>query len=225
MADSDLTYPVPDTWRNSAWLDERTYRREYERSLRDPGKFWMERAATLDWVTAPTQTRDVSYGPGDIHVRWFEDGKLNASVNCLDRHLGARTAIIWEGDDPSQSRRISYTELHADVCRLANGLKSLGVGKGDRVAIYLPMVPEAAVAMLACARIGAVHSVVFAGFSPESLANRIQDCGAQVLITADEGLRGGRRIAMKASADEALKHCPSVKTSVVLRRTGGQVRR
>ena len=223
MSASELTFPVPEHWQRSAWIDERTYRREYERSLREPEKFWAERAASLDWFQAPTRIRDVSYGPGDTHIRWFEDGKLNASANCLDRHLGARTAIIWEGDDPSESRRISYTELHAEVCRLANGLKSLGIRKGDRVTIYLPMVPEAAVAMLACARIGAIHSVVFAGFSPESLANRIEDCGAQVLITADEGLRGGRRIPMKANADEALKRCPSVRTSVVLRRTGGKV--
>jgi acetyl-CoA synthetase len=225
MPSNEQTFPVPAQWQSRAWIDERIYRREYERSLRDPDNFWAEQAARLEWFTVPTKIRDVSYGPDDVHIRWFEDGRLNASVNCLDRHLGGRTAIIWEGDDPSESRRISYAELLADVCRLANGLRSLGVGKGDRVTIYLPMVPEAAVAMLACARIGAIHSVVFAGFSPESLADRIQDCGSQVLITADEGVRGGRRIPLKANADEALKRCPGVRTTVVLRRTGGEVDR
>jgi acetyl-CoA synthetase len=224
MSSTELTFPVTEYWRSTAWLDERTYRRQYERSLRDPERFWAERAESLDWFTAPTNIRNVSYGPGDIHIRWFEDGRLNASVNCLDRHIGTRTAIIWEGDDPSESRRITYAELLADVCRLANGLRSLGVAKGDRVAIYLPMVPEVAVAMLACARIGAIHSVVFAGFSAESLASRIEDCGAKVLITADEGLRGGRRIPMKSTADEALTRCKGVVASVVLQRTGADVR-
>lgn len=225
MSSNELTFPVNEQWQRRAWIDESTYRREYDRSLRDPENFWAEQAASLDWFFPPTKIRDVAYGPDDVHIRWFEDGKLNASVNCLDRHLRheSRTAIIWEGDDPSESRRISCAELHADVCRLANGLRSLGVRKGDRVTIYLPMVPEAAVAMLACARIGAIHSVVFAGFSPDSLANRIQDCGSRLLITSDEGIRGGRRIPMKASADEALKRCPDVLNSVVLRRTGAEV--
>ena len=169
MASNDI-FPVPASWQGRAWIDEATYRREYERSLRDPEGFWAEHAARLDWFRKPTKIRDVSYGPSDVHIRWFHDGTLNASVNCLDRHLaarGQRTAILWEGDDPAESRAVSYAELHAEVCRLANGLKSLGVRKGDRVSMYLPMVPEAAVAMLACARIGAIHSVVFAGFSPD----------------------------------------------------------
>jgi len=226
MAGPDRLFPVPESWKRQAWVDAQGYRRTYERSLRDSEGFWAEQAARLDWKRKPTRIRDVSYGPDSVHIRWFEDGVLNASENCLDRHLparAARTAILWEGDDPAESRAISYGELHAAVCRLANGLRSLGVRKGDPVSIYLPMVPEAAVAMLACARIGAIHSVVFAGFSPESLAGRIRDCGARVLITADEGLRGGRRIALKANADEALASCPTVAKCVVVRRTGGSV--
>lgn len=225
MANSDLIFPVPDEWTWRGWMDEPTYREAYARSLREPQAFWAEQAKSLDWFKSPTRIRDVSFEPGDVRIRWFEDGVLNASVNCLDRHLhdGSHPAIVWEGDDPSESRTISYLELCAEVCRLANGLRSLGVRKGDRVTIYLPMVPEAAVAMLACARIGAIHSVVFAGFSAESLANRIQDCESKLLITADEGVRGGRRLPMKANVDEALKQCPSVATCVVLRRTGGIV--
>lgn len=225
MPNEDLSVPVPDRWGRQAWVDAQTYRREYERSIADPTSFWSEQAATLDWYRVPRQIQNVSFDPQDLRIRWFEDGEINASVNCLDRHLvhAGRTALIWEGDDPSERRKLSYGELHAAVCRLANGLRELGVRKGDRVTIYLPMVPEAAVAMLACARIGAVHSVVFGGFSAESLAGRIRDCGSQVLITADESVRGGRSIAMKASADEAMRECPSIAHCVVLRRTGAKV--
>ncbi|TAK51592.1 MAG: acetate--CoA ligase [Betaproteobacteria bacterium] len=226
MPENDRLFPVPDAWRKDALIDAQEYRRAYARSVRDPERFWAEQATRLDWLRAPTRIREVSYGPADVRIRWFADGILNASANCLDRHLaarGVRTAILWEGDDPTESRAITYVELHAEVCKLANGLRALGVGKGDRVTIYLPMVPEAAVAMLACARIGAVHSVVFAGFSPDSLASRIRDCNARLLITADEGVRGGRRIPLKANADAALADCPSVTRCVVLRRTGGEI--
>jgi acetyl-CoA synthetase len=216
------TFPIPEGFRKRAWIDADAYRKGYARSLRDPEGFWRDQATFLDWMRAPTRMRDVSYGPADVRIRWFEDGILNASVNCLDRHLaerGDKAAIVWEGDDPSQVRTLTYAELHAQVCRLANGLKSLGVRRGDRVTIYLPMVPEAAVAMLACARIGAIHSVVFAGFSPESLAGRIRDCDSHVLITADAGWRGGRQVPLKANADEALRGCPGIATCVVLKRT------
>jgi acetyl-CoA synthetase len=226
MIRNESLFPVPEHLKVSAWVDAESYHRDYRRSIADPEGFWSEQAGRLEWYRRPTRIREVSFAPGDVHVRWFADGILNASVNCLDRHLASRAerpAILWEGDDPSESRSISYAQLHAEACRLANGLRSLGVRRGDRVTIYLPMVPEAVVAMLACARIGAAHSVVFAGFSPEALAGRIRDCESRVVITADEGLRGGRRIALKANADEALASCPFVEHCIVLRRTGGRI--
>ena len=218
-------FPVPPSVARNAWVDEAGYFRMYEASLADPEKFWREQAKRLHWMKPFTKVKDTSFS-GDVHIRWFEDGVLNASQNCIDRHLATRadqTAILWEGDSPSEQRHVSYAELHENVCRLANVLKKHGVKKGDRVTIYMPMIPEAAFAMLACARIGAIHSVVFGGFSPESLMGRIQDCKSTVLITADEGLRGGRKVPLKANADEALKHCPEVETVIVVRRTGGAV--
>nr|WP_260583877.1 acetate--CoA ligase [Sphingopyxis sp. PET50] len=193
---------------------------------RDPETFWRAVGARLDWMTPFSRTGDVSFDPADFRISWFGDGRLNAAQNCIDRHLGTRhdqIALIWEGDEPGQSRELSYGDIHAEVCRMANLLKAHGIEKGDRVTIYLPMIPEIVFAMLACARIGAVHSVVFAGFSPESLANRIRDCGAKLVITADEGVRGGRILPLKANLDEALPGCPAVETVVVVERTGADV--
>jgi acetyl-CoA synthetase len=222
----NATFPVPAAIAKGAHIDQAGYRAMYERSIKDPEGFWGEQGKRIDWIKPYSKIKDVSYDAKDLHVRWYHDGTLNASANCLDRHLAARgdqTAIIWEGDDPKDDRRLTYRELHAEVCRFANALKGLGVSKGDRVTIYMPMIPEAAVAMLACARIGAVHSVVFGGFSPDSLANRIIDCDSSIVITADEGVRGGRKVPLKKNTDEALKSCPMCKTVVVVKRTGGAV--
>ena len=225
MTSDASLFPVSDEWAKRAWVDAPTYKAMYDCSINDPEGFWGEHGKRVDWIRPFTRVKDTSY-TGDVHIRWFADGTLNAAYNCIDRHLAKRadqTAIIWEGDDPKDSRHITYRELHEQVSRLANVLKARGVKKGDRVTVYLPMIPEAAYALLACARIGAVHSVVFGGFSPDSLKDRIVDCGSTVLITADEGLRGGRAVALKANADEALKSCPDVDTVIVVRRTGGKV--
>jgi acetyl-CoA synthetase len=227
MTDGKI-YPVNPKLANRAWIDGDRYESLYRRSVEEPEAFWRDQGARLEWITPFTQVRDVSYDADDLHIRWFADGELNASVNCLDRHLGGRadqTAIIWEGDDPAEDERISYRDLHERVCRLGNALRHLGVRKGDRVTIYLPMIPEAAIAMLACARIGAVHSVVFGGFSPEALRGRIEDCGSTVVITADEGLRGGRKVPLKANVDEALARVTGteVRHVVVVKRTGGEI--
>ncbi len=222
---SDTLIEVKPAIAANAHVTAAEYRAMTGRAADDPAGFWSDQCRRIDWMRAPTRMLDGDF-TGDVHVTWFADGTLNAAANCLDRHLaqrGDQVAIIWEGDDPSMSRHITYRELHAEVCRLANVLKSLDVKKGDRVCIYLPMVPEAAAAMLACARIGAVHTVVFGGFSPDSLANRIQDAGARVLITADEGRRGGRRVALKTNADVALKHCPDVRHVLVVNVTGAAV--
>jgi acetyl-CoA synthetase len=218
-------FPVPTGFASKALIDEKTYGEWYDRSIKDPEGFWAEHGKRIDWIKPFTKVKDVSF-TGDVHIKWFQDGTLNVSANCLDRHLATRgdqTAIIWEGDDPNESAHITYRELHEKVCRLANAMEGLGVKKGDRVTIYLPMIPEAAVAMLACARIGAIHSIVFGGFSPDSLAGRIQDCDSSLLITADEGLRGGRRVPLKVNADKALETSWSVKNVIVVKRTGGDV--
>jgi acetyl-CoA synthetase len=223
---SDELIPVPQDWAKRAWADEAKYSEMYKASIDDPEAFWGEQGKRIHWMKPYTRVKDVSFAHDDVHIRWYYDGTLNASANCLDRHLSTRgdqTAIIWEGDDPKDSKRITYAELHEKVCRFANALKAIGAKKGDRITIYMPMIPEATVAMLACARIGAVHSVVFGGFSPDSLAGRIQDCDSNIVITADEGVRGGRAIPLKANTDEAVAECPTVKSVVVVRRTGGQI--
>jgi len=209
-----------------AHIDDAGYQAMYDASVKDPEGFWREQGQIIDWMTPYSVVSDVNYNKPDVSIKWYHDGTLNASVNCLDRHLetrGDQTAIIWEGDDPDVSQNISYRELHAQVCQFSNVLKSRGVKKGDRVTIYMPMVPEAAVAMLACARIGAVHSVVFGGFSPDALAGRIQDCESTILITADEGVRGGKPVPLKANADAALASCPDCTSCVVVKRTGGDI--
>ncbi|MBI1245104.1 MAG: acetate--CoA ligase [Alphaproteobacteria bacterium] len=222
---SNELFPVPDAIAKTALVDAAKYKAMYEKSVADPAGFWAEHGKRVDWIKPFTKVKNTSF-TGDVPIKWFEDGTLNVSANCLDRHLAKRanqTAIIWEGDDPNESKHITYREAHEATCRMANVLKKHGVKKGDRVTIYLPMIPEAAYAMLACARIGAIHSIVFGGFSPDSLVNRIQDCDSNFVITADEGLRGGRKVPLKVNADVALKSCPSVKKMLVVKRTGGKV--
>ena len=220
------TFPPSDEGASQANIDIQGYEKAYAESLSDPDAFWAEHGKRIDWIQPYTKISDVSYDKPDVHIKWYEDGTLNASANCLDRHLktrGDKTAILWEGDDPADTKHITFKELHAQVCRFANALKARGVSKGDRVTIYMPMVPEAAVAMLACARIGAIHSVVFGGFSPDALAGRIKDCGSTVVITADEGIRGGRPIPLKANTDKALEACPDCTTCFVVHRTGTDI--
>jgi acetyl-CoA synthetase len=218
-------FPPPEALSKSAWCDALKYQQWYERSIRDPEGFWAEQAGRIDWIQPFERVKNASF-KDKVSIRWFEGGRLNACVNCVDRHLpkrADRVALIWEGDDPSESRSITYRELYRQVCRMAQVLRQEGVRKGDRVTIYLPMIPEAAYAMLACARIGAIHSVVFGGFSPESLSGRILDCDSRWVIAADEGIRGGKKIPLKANADRALERCPQVKRVFVVRRTGGKI--
>ncbi|WP_374590984.1 acetate--CoA ligase [Novosphingobium sp.] len=223
----EAIYPVPAEWAETALVNDARYQDMYRRSVDDPEAFWREEAQRIDWIKPFTKVKETSFNEADFGIKWFADGTLNLSANALDRHLATRgdqVAIIWEPDEPTdQGRKITYAQLHGEVCQFANLLKAKGVKKGDRVTIYLPMVPEAAVAMLACARIGAIHSIVFAGFSPEALAGRIQDCDSQIVLTADEGLRGGKKVPLKANVDEAITHCPGVETVIVLRRTGAEV--
>ena len=224
---TDAVYPVPKEWADHALIDADRYEAMYRESVEDPDAFWMREAARLDWMRPFSRTKETSFHKDDFGIRWFADGTLNLSANCLDRHLDGRrddVAILWEPDDPSEDgRSITYGELHEMVCKFANVLKANGAARGDRVTIYMPMIPEAAVAMLACARIGAIHSVVFGGFSPEALAGRIQDCDSELVITADEGRRGGKPIPLKANVDEALDECPSVQRVIVFRHTGAQI--
>ncbi len=223
---NDTLFPVPDATAATAHVDAEQYEAMYRASIADPDAFWSEHGRAVDWIRPYTQVRDVSYARDDVHIRWFHDGTLNVCANCVDRHLETRrdrAAIVWEGDHPGDTRTISYGELHEEVCRMANVLLKRGVQRGDRVTIYMPMIPEAAYALLACARIGAVHSVVFGGFSPESLAERILDCGSTCVITADEGPRGGKLVPLKENTDRALRRCPDVHTVLVVERTGGDV--
>ncbi|MHA1554926.1 MAG: acetate--CoA ligase [Alphaproteobacteria bacterium] len=222
----EVIHPVPDFWKERAFINDQQYQDLYRQSVSDPEGFWAEQAQNVDWIKPFTKVKNTSFDQPDVHIQWFQDGSLNVSANCLDRHLaerGDQVAIIWEGDDAAEDRKITYRELHADVCRFANVLKGLGVAKGDRVTIYMPMIPEAAMAMLACARIGAVHSVVFAGFSADALAGRVLGCDSKLIITADEGLRGGRKVPLKANADDALAKCKGDEQLLVVRRTGGDV--
>ncbi|MBE9558492.1 MAG: acetate--CoA ligase [Proteobacteria bacterium] len=224
MSETHL-YPVPAEVAERAIIDNDGYLKMYRASIDDPEAFWGEHGKRIDWIKPYSQVKDVDYG-NKVHIKWFQDGTLNASANCIDRHLATRgdqTAIIWEGDDPADSKTITYKQLHEEVCRLANAMKARGISKGDVVTIYMPMIPEAAYAMLACTRIGAIHSVVFGGFSPEALAGRIQDCDSTCVITADEGVRGGKPIPLKANTDAACEKCPTVKTVFVVERTGGDI--
>ncbi|HEX4271033.1 MAG TPA: acetate--CoA ligase [Rhizomicrobium sp.] len=223
---SDPLFPVPEEWKKRAFMTQAQYEAAYTESIKDPDGYWRKEAARLTWLKPFTKVKNVSWDPANLSIKWFEDGALNVSANCIDRHLdtrGNQTAIIWEGDDPKDSKHISYKELHIEVCKFANVLKAQGVQKGDRVTIYMPMIPEAAYAMLACTRIGAVHSVVFGGFSPDSLAGRITDCDSKIVITSDEGVRGGKPIAMKKNTDEALAKAPGVTSVIVVKRTGGAI--
>jgi len=224
--EQDMIFEPSADLAKSALIDANGYAALYQDSIANPDQFWAEHGKRIDWIKPYSQISDVSYDAKDLHIKWYADGTLNAAANCLDRHLATRgdqTAIIWEGDEPDQHRYITYRELHEEVCKFANVLKANGAKKGDRITIYMPMIPEATVAMLACARIGAVHSVVFGGFSPDALAGRIQDCDSTMVITADEGVRGGRPIPLKANTDEALANCPDCKTAIVVKRTGGKI--
>ncbi|MES2058275.1 MAG: acetate--CoA ligase [Pseudomonadota bacterium] len=226
MTDQSL-YPVTPEWAKRARFDAAGYEQLYGRSLADPGTFWLEQARRLDWIKRPEIAGDWSFDEADFRIQWFADGRLNVAANCLDRHLakrGEQVALIWEPDEPSeQPRRFTYRQLHAEVCRFANVLKAQGAKKGDRVTIYMPMIPEAAFAILACARIGAIHSVVFGGFSPEALAGRITDCDSSIVVTADEGRRGGKKVPLKANVDAAAERAPALKKVIVVRATGGDV--
>jgi len=223
---SELIFKVPKKWSNRAYVDKNLYEKKYKLSIKDNEDFWRKEGKRIDWIKPYKKIKDVKYSKTDVKIKWYYDGTLNASSNCIDRHLKDKknkTAIIWVGDDPKDSKQISYKELHKNVSKAANGLKQLGIKKGDRVTIYLTMIPELAYVMLACARIGAIHSIIFGGFSPDSIAGRINDCQSDYIITADEGVRGGKIIPLKKITDEALTQCPNIKKCVVVKRTGGEI--
>jgi len=222
----ELIFKVTPKWARTAYIDKKQYEKKYKLSIKDNEGFWKKEGKRIDWIKPYKKIKDVKYSKTEVKIKWFYDGTLNASANCIDRHLAERknkTAIIWVGDDPKDSKNISYKELHKNVCKAANALKELGIKKGDRVTIYLTMIPELAYVMLACARIGAIHSIIFGGFSPDSIAGRINDCQSDYIITADEGIRGGKTIPLKKITDEALTQCPNVKKCIVVKRTGNEV--
>ena len=223
---SDKIYEIPAEWTKRAFITEAEYKKMYASSLADPNGFWAEQAKRIHWMKHFSKVKNTSFAKDNVSIKWFEDGATNVAYNCIDRHLhtrGNQTAIIWEGDDPKDSKHITYKQLHDEVCRFANILRNRNVKKGDRVTIYLPMIPEAAYAMLACARIGAIHSVVFGGFSPDSLAGRLEDAKSSVIVTADEGLRGGRKVPLKANADAAIAKAGGVDHVIVVRHTGAAI--
>ena len=225
MSDQNI-FPVPEEISERSYIDNTKYLELYQQSVDNPEKFWAAQGKRIDWIKPYNKIKDVSYEKNDVHIKWYYDGTLNACENCIDRHLptrGDQVAIIWEGDNPAEDKKITYNELYKEVCKFSNAMKSLGVKKGDRVTIYLPMIPEIDIAVLACARIGAIHSVIFGGFSPESIAGRILDCDSNVVITSDEGIRGGRPIPLKANTDAALEKCPNVNTCIVVNRTGADI--
>jgi len=222
----ELIFKVPKKWSKSAYVNKSQYEKKYKLSIKDNEKFWRQEGKRINWIKPYTKIKDIKYSKTEVRIKWYYDGTLNASTNCIDRHLKDKknkTAIIWVGDDPKESKQISYEELHKNVCKTANGLKELGIKKGDRVTIYLTMIPELAYVMLACARIGAIHSIIFGGFSPDSIAGRINDCKSDYIVTADEGVRGGKIIPLKKIVDEALQNCPNVKKCIVVKRTGNEV--
>ena len=225
-SDGNLVFKVPENWSKQAYVNKNQYEKKYKLSIKDNESFWRKEGKRITWIKPYTKIKDIKYSKKEVNIKWYYDGTLNASANCIDRHLEKKAnkpAIIWVGDDPADSKKISYKELHKNVCKAANGLKSIGIQKGDRVTIYLTMIPELAYIMLACARIGAVHSIIFGGFSPDSIATRINDCESDYVVTADEGVRGGKIIPLKKIADEAMEQCPNVKKCVVVKRTGNSV--